>query len=380
MNHLHTGFYIYNKKIYFTREDAFDDMLLNQDYNGNLKFYYNDIAFSKLDWTVEPNIDISTLYKLRAQQLRDAYKYIIVSFSGGSDSTQVLHSFLKNDIFIDEIQISTMNKMASRLDKEMMIRDKDLSFFMEHEYAVLPMLRYAKEKSPNTKITIIDSSDFLYDQLTKNKFDAMGNNPKTKHPFPRLTSAVGPTYLWWNMYNSINVDRSKDKESVCIVRGMEKPILTIDNRNVYFQFSDQPMLSTAAINKGEITKTYTIEDFFWSVDMPLIPIKQSHMIVKKFRTDKEFYNKFVDNTKKIKEFARLNIKPIHSPAVTTERMLNEVIYPDYDRNTFIAPKPTDKSAEFKLFETAVGAHHGEDFEKEMRNYKENKYINIVKIS
>jgi hypothetical protein len=71
MININSGFYLYNKQMYFNREIAFDDMLLNNDVNGELKYCFNDNVFGKFDWSKEPNIDISHLYKLRAQQIRD---------------------------------------------------------------------------------------------------------------------------------------------------------------------------------------------------------------------------------------------------------------------------------------------------------------------
>ena len=99
MNHLHTGYYLYNDKMYFTRTDAFDDMILNNDCAGTLRFYYNDHVFTQLNWEIEPNIDISILYKIRAQQIRDKYKYLVLCYSGGHDSTEILWTFLNNKIF-----------------------------------------------------------------------------------------------------------------------------------------------------------------------------------------------------------------------------------------------------------------------------------------
>ena len=72
--HPHTGFYMYNNEVFHYREDAFEKMLERKDYNGDLRFYYNDHVFGKIDWSIEPEIDLSTLYKMRAQQIRDKYK------------------------------------------------------------------------------------------------------------------------------------------------------------------------------------------------------------------------------------------------------------------------------------------------------------------
>ena len=40
---------------------------------------------------------------------------------------------------------------------------------------------------------------------------------------------------WWNMFYENNTFKYKDKDSVCIVRGIEKPGLEIRNNNLFFK-------------------------------------------------------------------------------------------------------------------------------------------------
>jgi hypothetical protein len=98
------GHYRYNDKNYVIREDALNDMMMRQDWNGEMTFHFHDEVFERIDWSIEPPFDIDLLYKMRAQQIRDKYNYVILQLSGGLDSTQVLEIFLDNNIFIDEIQ------------------------------------------------------------------------------------------------------------------------------------------------------------------------------------------------------------------------------------------------------------------------------------
>lgn len=382
MNHLHTGYYMYNNKIYFIREDAYNDMLLNQDYGAKLTFHYNDNIFSQLDWSIEPNINISVLYKMRAQQIRDKYKHVIISFSGGSDSYEVLWSFLNNNIFIDEIQVSCFEELTNKIDKEKLLADHDLSYYMEYELAVKPMLKYVSEKSPNTKITILDASNFLHNQISSGKFATLNDNSNDKEitfkvSTSKMSTTVGPTHLWQYMYSVVNVQQSDDKDSVCIVRGLEKPVITVKDGGMVFNFTDQTMMTGAAINKGLIAQTYTVEDFFWSPDMPFIPIKQSHLIKRRFESDREYFNKYMNARNSIVAFNKSNaLKPTISPATAMERMLCEVIYPNWNPNIFAAPKGSGKNPELKLFETAIGNHNAETFLQELRSYKLEQFSKI----
>ena len=67
--------------------------------------YYSN-TFNQVEWNKEPQIDLDSLYRLRAQQIRNQYDYVIVMCSGGADSTNVIRSFLNNGIHVDEVVAS----------------------------------------------------------------------------------------------------------------------------------------------------------------------------------------------------------------------------------------------------------------------------------
>lgn len=376
MNHLHCGFYVYDGKPFFTREDAFDYALIKQDYDVKLKYYYNDHVFEKCDWVTEPNVDIGTLYKIRAQQIRDKYKYVVLALSGGSDSTQVLWSFLKNNIFIDEIQVANLHEMTKKLDRADMMKDNEFQILLEYELAALPLLKKVAEISPNTKITIVDASNLLYNQLSSGRYTTIGNNGRIKHQYPRISSSMGPNNQWWQLFYTTNYERSKEVDSMCVVRGMEKPALYIEDDSLFFHFTDQTMVTTASLNLGEFPATYTTEDFFWSKDMPLIPIKQSHIIKKRLELDRKYYEFFTKSREELKNHTL--VKPIHTTAIMMERSFSSMIYPDWNPQMYAGPKPTTKNPEFKLYETVVGPHTTEGFLKEYRESKEKRFEKINK--
>ena len=73
---------------------------------------FNEAVFDSYDWTVEPTEPLTEIYRARAQQLRDQYDYIVLMYSGGADSHNVLMSFLNNDIKLDEVA-SMSNQQAT---------------------------------------------------------------------------------------------------------------------------------------------------------------------------------------------------------------------------------------------------------------------------
>lgn len=73
------------------------------DRNALDKVKQFETAFDFIDWSKEPAETFKELCKQRAQQIRDTNDYVILYFSGGSDSTTVLNAFVDNGIFIDEV-------------------------------------------------------------------------------------------------------------------------------------------------------------------------------------------------------------------------------------------------------------------------------------
>lgn len=125
MENLATGYYKFGNKIYLSRQDMLDDamLLLSKNYSLPLmQFIFNEEVFDKIDWTIEPSFSLKELYTQRAQQLRDDYDYLILSYSGGSDSHEILGTFLENNIFIDEIQVMHYEKAMSRFDRSVLDR------------------------------------------------------------------------------------------------------------------------------------------------------------------------------------------------------------------------------------------------------------------
>ena len=100
----YNGYYLYNEVPFGTADEVLYSIIKNNDSSPNLRLWFHDELFSKINWTQEPIDTLENLYIARAKQLREQYDYLILQFSGGSDSSQVLQTFLRNNIFLDEIR------------------------------------------------------------------------------------------------------------------------------------------------------------------------------------------------------------------------------------------------------------------------------------
>jgi len=368
----HLGYYVYDNQTFVMREDALDLMLLKKDYGGKIQFYYNDHIFSNINWEKTIHLDISVLYRDRAQQLRDKYRYLILRYSGGSDSTQVLETFLKNNIFLDEIVVVHHQRAINRLDRSILLNDEDLTEFMEFEMAVIPQLNKIKKYSPNTKITLIDSSENLITQIGGKKYEYLGHNDEPRS-LRWVTGGVGKN---WSPLLIKHERQSITKENVAVIRGLEKPIIDItDDGKIFFLFSDIT-LANIGVSLQKEGAPYTVEDFYWSPDFPMIPVKQCQVIIDKLAKSKKLYNEWMYIRNVVKN-ALSDPKIKCPPGFILDRWYNTIIYPDWDPNIFVGSKPTKISPDIKLVETLGISHTAHDFYADYQSHKWKKYDKIA---
>ena len=83
------GFYrVGNLKLY----SQIEALEISQRLNLPITWHFNDEVYSSFDWTKEPDESISELYKKRCEQLREKYDYLVLFYSGGADSDNILNS------------------------------------------------------------------------------------------------------------------------------------------------------------------------------------------------------------------------------------------------------------------------------------------------
>ena len=373
------GHYRYNDKNYIIREDALNEMMMRHDWNGKMTFHFHDEVFEGIDWSIEPPFDIDLLYKMRAQQIRDKYKYVILQLSGGLDSTQILEIFLDNNIFIDEIQTFHHHSgtKAFMSDKSVL---EDLSVLFEYQLAVIPLLKWVKEVSPNTKIVEVDVMPELISNTCKLNSELIGQDPSTKgliNP-PTLVFNVPRTVAYISLTHNI---KNIEKDNVCVIRGIEKPGLYAledfsvnqNTYDLYFNFHDQTMGSSKFMASDIISKSFTLESFFWSPEVPLIPVKQSHLIKNRIRTDVAFKEKFLSLSdlifRKRQNLLKQNKRHDTLSQQKLERLIYPSIYPSLRNKLYYGLKPQDKSPEFALLKLLGINHFGENLKNDYNNYK-----------
>ena len=319
----YNGYYLYNEVPFGTADEVLYSIIKNNDSSPNLRLWFHDELFSKINWTQEPIDTLENLYIARAKQLREQYDYLILQFSGGSDSSQVLQTFLRNNIFLDEIRSYYPIKIAKRFSDTILYNDRhnSLGYYWEYFGACLPQLKIVAEKSPKTKINVIDYSERYVNDLKKD--NVVTDNKNAFILTSPLRASENEDGSWWNIIRNIVTQKNLEdtekikKTNIAVILGAEKPKFTIIDKSLYFNFTSFGR-STAAIQPTYSNNKYTEEFFYWTPNFPLIPIKQSHVILNFLNMNNSVMNLFIsimlnNKIEKIKFYESVLMKKIIYP-------------------------------------------------------------------
>jgi hypothetical protein len=254
------GYYSVGKLKFYSKLEALEvAKKLKQD----VKWHFNDAAYSSYNWTQEPSETLEELYKARALQLREKYDYLVLWFSGGADSTNVLDTFLKNNIKLDEV-VSFVNYSATGSKHD---------FVNGEVYQVaIPRIVEAQKLQPWLKHTIADIAQSQVDLFSSNdaKFDWTYNINGLWNP-----NNVARQYLkmsvpsWANMINS--------GKQVGFIYGVCKPRVFAVNNKYYWRFDDGQHGASRKTQDDNREWDFN-ELFYWSPDCAKIAIKQAHVV------------------------------------------------------------------------------------------------------
>ena len=306
---------------------------------GNLKYYskleaieaqqrtgihphwnFNEAVYGSYNWTVEPDISITELYKQRAQQIRDTYDYVVLMYSGGADSFNVLNSFLSNDIKIDEIASFTNYEATG---------DRENYLNAEIFRVSIPLVEELKNKFTWLKHRVLDLTQMTIDFFgqEQNKFNwiyelnfMFNPNAASRESLPLKIKE------WADIINS--------GKKFCILWGHDKPRMSYQNGKFIFRFID--IIDNACTVKSiSGQQPYTDELFYWSPSCPKIVIKQAHLIKNYLNSGDVSELPFVSTEKSDLAFKTVNgVKYWLS-----NHGVHSLIYPGWNINTFSLGKP-----------------------------------------
>jgi hypothetical protein len=220
-----------------------------------ISFHYNDEWWDQANWSVEPTESLQEIYVQRARQLREKYETLILRFSGGADSNNILQTFVNNDIKIDIIAMNEWH-MAG-------IDPRLCTINVEKKLSAKPLLDHAiargakfevvtNDYSPTFGQAVGDDPAWIFD-ISAPKFSCIDI---TAH-----RALTTPEFDQWN------------SPTTGVIVGVDKPTVYLKKGKIWY-FSMPDLLHTMHTRVTQMIS----EPFYWTADMPKIVIKQCHVV------------------------------------------------------------------------------------------------------
>jgi hypothetical protein len=238
--------------------------------NLPLNYYYFDDVYKKVNWGIEPAESIDFLYKVQAQKIRDEYDYVVLMYSGGYDSTNILEVFHFNNIKIDKIVVTgAFSKDTSNY--------KDQNHNAEIYLNAFP---YLEDLGLNSITQVIDNSTLYNDPANFSIFEY--GDDWADH----IGSRFSPHHFFWrDLDRHVEIPVEYKDKKIAFIWGTDKPLLQKNqNGSLFFCFMDTVITSYGRVNQP-FKYNVTNINFYWDPTFPAILTKQLHMIKKLYLED-----------------------------------------------------------------------------------------------
>ena len=301
------GYYQVGSSIFYSKTKA----LIEATRTGiHPHWHFADSIFTKLPWQSQTTWDLREIYKNRAKYLREKYDYLVLSYSGGSDSYTALNSFLSNGMKVDEILVrwpisATENKYKVSYDT------RAYNMLSEWDLVLKPDIEYLTKNYPDIKITVYDWSSDINAEMTEEDWYGVNDflNPGVFKKFRVISES-----------EQRMIDAGK---KTAVIFGVDKPQIAYKDGALHFYFLDK--LSNCTFVPGD--KNRTPERFFWSPECPEIVLAQTQII----------YNYFLQHTELL-DLVDWN-KRTTIDKTPYDKIIRSIIYPDWNLNKFQTVKP-----------------------------------------
>jgi hypothetical protein len=289
---------------------------------------FNEVEFSKYDWTVEPVETLDELYAKRARQIRESYDHVVLFYSGGADSSNIVNTFVNNGIHFDEI--ATYNFWSADSDPN--------NFFNSEQLQVsYPRIKQLQNQGIDFKHRRIDLSEIASKILTNDQY--------------RLNRAYygsarwGVSHLAKGYIREIIPEYQRIIESgkkLVFVWGCDKPRLYKENNRYCVKFLDV-VDSGISCRTQLINNEYEYDElFYWAPESVDIICKQGHVLkrffekYKIYKEDRYYSDSIIDIPNINNIFDNRNTED----GMSYRNLINTLIYPGFNDQTFTAGKPT----------------------------------------
>jgi hypothetical protein len=275
-----------------------------QNLGGHITWHFNDDIFSCYDWKKSITEDLADIYCRRAQQIRDRYKKVIIMYSGGFDSHNMLMSFLSNDIKVDAV-CTFYNSLST---------DPDDYIMVEWHAQTWPKIQALQKKYPWLEFLRMDTSYSSMNMFDVHWEDWMYLSKGMINP-----SSIGLSHLHKLLPAHLRGD------GTCMLFGVDKPRVRFKDNEFRFFFLD-------VVFRPPISAESQVEYFYWSPDLPEMIIKQAQIV-------KNYWQSRPDamwQHKKNKQNPTLGLLLDHE-----HDQVQRLVYPYCNSGTYLTWQPKD---------------------------------------
>ena len=266
------GWYEVGHQKYYSKIQA---LFAAQSSKQPITYNCNDALFSQHRWDIEPVETLETLYAQRAEQIRNSYDYLILHFSGGTDSANIMETFIRNNIHLDEVCIrGSISQAAKKTGGVLEAEDQ----YSECTNQSVPLANWVKDHHmPHLRITVVDTVQLITDYF-QNTADWIERNVDDFTPgnyVLRNLDTLSPHYK----------KMADSGKRVAHILGVGKPRIFKQKNYFYTYFQDRNGTTNWLSPKDEIdSRPQYVECFYWGVNAIALQIKQLHVLKNHIKT------------------------------------------------------------------------------------------------
>jgi len=303
--------------------------------------FFDDIFANASSSFNKHDVQLKELYRNSAQQLRDSYDYLILNYSGGCDSHNILMTFLEYGIKLDHIYIQWPERLMdkgiytpNRLDRT------NANFHSEWDLVIKKDLEWLGINHPEIKIEINDWTTTVKEQFYKD--DIFANDVSN---LPSIARAQKQ-----NTFSLIEGTLTLQGKKVASIFGVDKPCILRKENQWFFYFVD-----TACMAQPNPENPHGTEYFYWSPNFPDIAVAQAHAMKRYFEinTSKTYLVRDISERVHLATtlpvvYTTKNYESWYHEYSQFSEIAKLVCYPYWDFNRFQADKPFAILTGFKM--------------------------------
>jgi hypothetical protein len=311
--------------------------------NTNVQWNFFDDFFDKAVGSFNKHdVPLKEFYRIRAQQLRDSYDYLILNYSGGSDSHNILMTFLEYGIKLDHVYIQWPERLMDKgIYTPNSLDRTNANFHSEWDLVIKKDLEWLAKNHPEIKIEINDWTTTVKEQFYKD--DIFANDVSN---LPSIARAQKQ-----NTFSTTESELALQGKKVASIFGVDKPNIVKKGDHWFFYFIDTACMAQPNPNNPNGT-----EYFYWTPDFPDIAVAQAHAMKRYFEINDS--KTYLVRALSERVQPSINTRTAGYTTKTYEVWYHEfaqlaeisklVCYPYWDFNRFQADKPFAILTGFKM--------------------------------